>query len=632
MCGLWASVGVPRDDRVLDPIKRRGPDDARIEVLETPAGPLVLGFRRLAIYDLSSDANQPLSWSQASGAPALTIIFNGAIYNHVALREELCAQGFRFRTRSDTEVVLAAWSAWGPEALHRFEGMFAFVLYDAARQRLTIARDRFGEKPLHYARVRIDGREGWAFASDVRQLTPRLADPARLATDVAGAFLNFGQVDRSDATFFAQIHRAPAASLAHIDLSGPIGEPTFTRWWTPEATDRTLDYAATCGQLRESFERAVSLRLTADVPVGSCLSGGLDSTAIVRAAVPILSARGFDPLTTITAIYDTDDASGASLSERPYFDAAVHDVALHPHVISPSSDDILAATDQVIDAQGEPFAHSSVVLQWFVFRAARDHGMKVMLDGQGADELFAGYPHMITHHLADVLARGRIGQWRALAESFDEGGGGVTAATLRSNSVRLLVDQRVRVRIAQARGRWPGPYCVAPSEAHFEPHQRSGAARTRFDKHVLDMVEADSLPALLRYEDRNAMDHAIESRLPFLANAVSDIAFRAPVTHTLRDGWTKAIIRDAVEEFVPDIITRRRRKLGFVTPQDVWMAGPWRDWTVAAIEQAQRRFPEWLSRSACDRVVAAMGRDAAASAAAYRLAIFARWAERFGVG
>ncbi|WP_165191013.1 asparagine synthase (glutamine-hydrolyzing) [Caulobacter soli] len=610
---------------MLSTIWRRGPDG---EGWHEPGGegaPVVLGFRRLAIYDLTAASNQPMSRRVSAGDPGLHIVFNGAIYNFRALREELEAAGHVFHTHGDTEVLLAAWDHWGADCLARLDGMFAFVIHDARRRKLIVARDRFGEKPILWAKVRVGQDQGFAFASDVRQLLPFLTDGRALNEAATADFLNIGAVDFDDSTFFAGIQRVPAGCWAEFDLdpNAPPSREAFRPWTRFDAEAVAGDDLAE--RLRAALDEAVALRLAADVPVGSCLSGGLDSTLIVALAQRRLAERGAMGIHTVSAVYDEDEA----LSERPYLNAALAANDHPARLITPTGDDMLANLDAVIEAQGEPFAHSSVCLQWFVFRSAREEGLKVMLDGQGADELFGGYDHMIGHHLAERLAAlDPLGALRSARAHASDGATFSTSALAKGALIRLAPEQALR-GFARARGRYPPADWPMPGHEPALAPARPGHGL--YDAMTQDLLTRASLPALLRYEDRNAMAHGVESRLPYLAPRVVDLALGMSSQIKMRDGWTKDILRRAAQGLIPDAITRRRRKLGFVTPQDGWMAGHWRPWALERLSEARARF-DFLDSAALDRLEAQVGHRSEANAAAFRLAVFVSWSAMFDAG
>lgn len=628
MCGIWASIGGDFTRVVLDSVRRRGPDDEGWFEADTPAGRLRLGHRRLSIYDLSAASAQPMSF----GDGRFHVTFNGAIYNYRALRAELAASGVVFRTEGDTEILLAAYGAWGLSAFARFDGMFALALYDRAKMQLLLARDRFGEKPLLLA-TQFANRAAFAAASDLHQMRQAGAAPWTLEGDVAADFLNIGLVDADERTFVKAVKKAPAGASLVLDLSSPgalAASLSNARWQTfaPIPTpERTADFTETVEALRGALERAVEARLAADVEVGSCLSGGLDSSGVVALSAASLDGR---KIKCFSAVFDEVAPDGSSLSERPFVDAAA---AAFPHaevnIITPTGADCARHIDDIIAAQGEPFAHTSICAQWFVIESARREGVKVLLDGQGADELFGGYDGMIGAHLADLVARGDITTWsRTIGDLVNNGAQSETH--WRRATFNALVDERLRRTISGARGKWPPQSFLAPHKLPDLVPPADGAPR--FDAGVRLLTKARSLPGLLRYEDRNAAWHGMETRLPYLAPGVADLAFRTPAEVKLRGGWTKAVLREALRGVLPATIVDRKRKLGFVSPHDAWMADALKPWAQAQVADASRAWDGLIDGARARKLGEAIGwNNTEANAAAFRLATFASWARGMNV-
>lgn len=623
MCGIWASIGKKPDRRVLEAVAHRGPDGEGMREFATPAGRLVLGHRRLSIYDPTPAGAQPM----ASSDGACTVVFNGAIYNFRALRTVLEGLGARFITQSDTEVLIAAYRAWGPDCVRHFNGMFAFALWDERQKHLVIARDRFGEKPLYVAD--LDG--DLAFASEIGQLLAVAPSLARLDRGRAGDFLNFGIVDSSDQTFFAPIRRFPAAHVAILDLSSPAAAKASyhpTSYWSPPPVDIALSRPETAAEaLSPLFDRAVELRLAADVPVGTCLSGGLDSTYIARTADRLRD--GADPFTCVSAVFDSNDLTGSSLSERPFVEAALMGGHFAPRIVSPDDVAVASAFDKIVSAQGEPFASASICAQYFVFDEAKRAGVKVMLDGQGADELFAGYAGMVGPRLADLVAGGDIAGWKRELDALGAPGGDMTKHELVRATYSAALSESVRRTISDARGRWPPKNLLAPSLSP-PPPTRDGPG-SRLDAVIRRLVARTSLPGLLRYEDRNAMAHGIESRLPFLDADVADLALRIPGAAKIADGETKRVLRLAAAPVTPELILRRRRKLGFVAPQDQWLAGALGGRVRDALAVSRRDWSGLIEPAALAGLDDRIGHDADAGAKAFRVLSFVRWAALHGV-
>lgn len=623
MCGIWASIGVDADRRVLDAVAHRGPDGEGLRTFETAAGRLVLGHRRLSIYDPSEAGAQPMSYAD----DRYVVVLNGAIYNFHELRRSLEALGARFTSQSDTEVLLAAYREWGLDCLTRLNGMFAFVLFDQVSKELVIARDRFGEKPLHFARI----GKGWAFASEIGQLLAISPNLARMNPERAGDFLNFGLVDTGQQTFFAGVDRFPAGRAAVLKLGrgeNLPGELEARAFWSPPPVDRRISSPEMAAEeLAPALRRSVQLRLVADVPVGTCLSGGLDSTFIARTADLLREGKG--DFVCVSALFDDLDAAGNSLSERPYVEAALKGANFQPHFVSPTDADIVDAFDSIVRRQAEPFATASICAQYFVFAEARRAGVKVMLDGQGADELFGGYSGMAGPRLADMALGGDILGWLRELGALGAPGGDLARSELLRATYAAALPESERRRISALRGKWPPPNLLAPSFAP-PPPSRDGPGH-RLDAVVRRLVGEASLPALLRYEDRNAMAHGVESRLPFLDTEVADLAFRMPGSAKIADGEMKRVLRLAAADVTPEPILRRRRKLGFAAPQDRWMLGALGERVRDALGVGQSNWSELIDKKALDGLETKLGQDVEIGGRAFRVLSFVSWAEAHGV-
>jgi len=626
MCGIWASLNAPDAVAGLQAAAHRGPDGEGWARFDTPAGRLELGHRRLAIYDPTPASDQPATYADGR----YTLIFNGALYNYRELREELKALGHVFRTTGDTEVFMAAFAEWGRDCFAKIDGMFAAVFYDATRQVLTIARDRFGEKPLY-----LDAQEGQyiAVASEARQFSAASGRTPQIDAHSLEDYLSAGRVDHRGSLGFCEYESLNPGTWREIDLSakgipgldvGSGGDRAM--FWDPDVPWEMSEQEAVSA-LREAMDLAVSRQLVADVPVGACLSGGLDST-IILATVDRLRAGQSDPFVCVSAIFDENDDGGQSLSERPYVDAAIKGKNIELVEVHPSENDVADRLDDVLKTQGEPFPGTSICAQYFVFEAARKAGIKVMLDGQGADELFAGYAPMAGYAVADKLARldpAVIGEFQALIADPSD----LTAGSLSRGTWRALVSEPFRRRVLSALGKFPpkgGPVNVTLPPPPF----RQLPPLSRLEMLIKRLVLRDSLPGLLRYEDRNSMAFAVETRLPFLSQAMGDLALRIPGELKVKNGFTKNILRKAFEDRLPPEIAWRRKKLGFVTPQQRWMRGRVGGWVDQHLESSVETFRPILNTEWIETELARKASGQAPGETAFRVACAGRWAELTG--
>jgi asparagine synthase (glutamine-hydrolysing) len=516
-------------------LSHRGPD-ASGTVAEGPVG---LVHRRLAIIDLSDEGRQPMT----SEDGALTIVFNGEIFNYIELREELRAAGHIFRTGTDTEVVLTAYAAWGRDCLARFNGMFAFAVFDRPRDEVFLARDRLGVKPLYYAET--GGR--FLFASECKAL---LADPAvgtAPAEAALATFLAWGVLDHSALTMFEGVHQLPPGHWMAVGAGGIEGP---VRWWdlavNPAVASPPALEADAAAHLLELLTDAVRLRLRADVPVGTCLSGGIDSSTIVALIARLLATEHPDSVgdrqRTFSAVY-----ADRRFDERPFMEVAAESAGVAGAYVEPDPERLRADLLDLVWAQDEPFGSLSIYAQYCVMRLAAE-SVTVVLDGQGADEQLAGYIAYQGTYLAMLARRGRFGR---LA--------GEALGTLRhhrgffADAARQLVVRRGRRGFLRVE---------AP------PVQRYAGD---LDHVLRQETSMTNLPALLHYEDRNSMHFSLEARVPFLDYRVVEYLASLPLDQKLRRGVTKRVLRRAIRGLVPEAIRCRMDKMGFVTPEEVWM-------------------------------------------------------------
>lgn len=530
-------------------LAHRGPDDEGIEDLDA----CVLGHRRLSIIDLSDRGHQPMALADGN----LWISYNGEVYNYLELRRELEGLGAEFRTDTDTEVVLAAYDRWGVECLSRFNGMWAFALWDGRKRQLFCARDRFGEKPFFY----WPQPEGIYFASEIKAFRELAAWPPPVDETVAHRYLVGGLTDQGDRTFLQGIHSLPAA---HYMVLKPGGQPEARNYWEPPrlaASELTADV----GQvevLREALRESVRLRLRSDVAVGTCLSGGIDSSTILGLVGDLGNREGDERPHTFSACFQEE-----RIDERPFMEAAISHNQAVAHRVSPTSDDLMRDLDDLIRTQDEPFASTSIYAQYRVFGLARESGVPVSLDGQGADELFAGYTTYHTEAVRDLIERGHLSAAFRESRALAQVGRRSTLSLLRRAWTRRPGSPGPR------RPAWVSPDLAANAKddvAVGPSHEpRSGPLQERLYR---DLV-FERLPSLLRYADRNSMRHGVESRLPFLDPDVVDVARSADSRLLIRDGWSKWLLRQAGAPYLPKVVVDRRDKIGYATPEAEWFRG-----------------------------------------------------------
>jgi asparagine synthase (glutamine-hydrolysing) len=598
MCGIAGLVNASGASlelvaQMTDAVRHRGPDDEGYVAVgadgtlvafrgdDTPAelGALphwregdpgrcraVLGHRRLAILDLSVSAHGPM----VSADGELVLSFNGEIYNYLELRAELTALGRPPAGPGDTAALLAAFAEWGPACVERLRGMWAFAVYDRRTRTLTLSRDRFGIKPLYYHR----SPAGFVFASEIKALLPLLGPEPRGSMGDVLSLLSSGTTG-DDVTFLQGVDSlAPGTTLQVGDEPG--ARPRLHRYYVPGAGassefEGTLDEAV--DGYRRRLDESVRLHMRSDVQVGSCLSGGLDSNLVVALATerPDVSS-----MATFTAVYDDP-----AFDEREYVEQhAARSAAFRSAFVEPDADHLLAVMDDLVWAQELPLRSASPYAQWCVMELARQHDVKVLLDGQGADEAIGGYAHFAGTHVLDLLRGGHAIEAARAARVIPAR----RSVDLPREVARAAYLQAPPMLQRQARRFARGGHgLVAPRYRARVEWPQPRRLRSYRD-HCIDSLQR-GLPELLRYEDRSSMAFSIEARVPFLDHPLVEFVLALPNEFKFHDGWSKFVQRKASENVLPDSIVWRRDKLGFATPQRAWkqaLLGPLREFIVQA--------------------------------------------------
>ncbi|MGE0385655.1 MAG: asparagine synthase (glutamine-hydrolyzing) [Gammaproteobacteria bacterium] len=526
-----------------------------------------LAHRRLAIIDATDAGRQPM----ATADGRYWITYNGEVYNHVELRAELEALGHRFGSRSDTEVVLAAYVQWGDDCLQRLNGMWALAIFDTRERELFCARDRFGIKPLFHVAA-----EGYfAFASEIKQLLSLPGRARRANRQAIYEYLTYGSFHHAEQTFFDGVFQLmPGCAFRYC-----LGSGAYRSWRWYEfrpSLDRDIGAREAVGRFRELFIDSVRLQLRSDVEVGSCLSGGLDSASIVCVMGDLLGKQGATHRQrTFTAAFREPEAD-----ERRFALAVCEARGIGARFVEPDGEGLVESLGPLIWHQEEPFGSTSLYAQWCVFAAARADGVKVLLDGQGADEQLAGYHGFIDTWCGALRRRGDYLGYGLNRVLFD----------LRLGKRGLLRDLARFVgagTVAGGGSRWLRSDFAARHAQHSlydagAPVAAIGDADPLADV-LCRMTLHNNVPALLKYEDRNAMAHSVESRVPFLDHRLVEFTLGLPTRYKLRRGWTKWLLREAMKGVVPETVRRRRDKLGFATPESRWQQGVLRPRIVAAL-------------------------------------------------
>ena len=537
---------------------------------------LLLGHRRLAILDLSEQGRCPMP----SADQKLWITYNGEIYNYIELRTELTALGHRFSTSTDTEVILAAYREWGTECLHHFNGMWSFALLDVDKSMLFCARDRLGVKPFYY---HWDGRT-FSFGSEIKQLLclPRVSHDVH--PGVLFDFLVFSTYGcNSQQTHYRDVMDLRGGHYLLVRLGSLSGwTPAPVQWWTIDLRRKLEGWTDQryAEHYREIFEDAVRLRLRSDVPVGSCLSGGLDSSGIVCVVDRLLKKAGVEGLQkTFTSLSDNP-----LFDERNYAQAVIDATRVQPSFVTPSAERLLQDLDHLLWHQDEPFISTSIFAGWCVYALAREQGVTVTLDGQGPDEMLGGYvptmyPSLLLDNLASLDLRDALRNVQGLHQrrklSYREIGAHVLHEFGTGMVPRSLMPSIRNARsflrpdfYAQGMGS-----SIVLRRLDELPAWRRRVGGTRFDQELLQATIYDSLPGILRQVDRNSMAFSIEARLPFLDYRLVEYTFSLPTRQKAEHGLSKQVYRRALAGVIPDVIRDRINKLGFSTSEADWLRG-----------------------------------------------------------
>lgn len=521
-----------------------------------------LGHGRLAIIDLSETGKQPMS--DLTGRYWIT--YNGEIYNYLELKAELQNLGNVFRGQSDTEVLLNAYCQWGDNCVNHLRGMFAFAIWDNERKCLLAARDRFGIKPFHYW---TDGNNCLAFASELKALLEFI--PNRVANlELANQFIAWNLLEHvSDQTMIKDIKKLPPAHILVWQCGSSI---RIRPYWNVEFTDQLSTSPKKQHSLviefRELFEECLTQHLRSDVAVGTCLSGGLDSSSIVCLSNNLVKRQGKWSegwQHSFSACFEEP-----ALDERSYIKSVIDTTGVVPHFVFPNGEDLLDELGTWLWHQEEPVGGTGSYAQYCVARLARDNGVKVLLDGQGADEQLAGYRKFIFVYIWQLVREHLYMQAAREASAF------FTSPEIIRTS--RLVDGRRYFLRAPNEGQllWPD---------NKQPERPAGLSLgSSLGQRLENDMALFSLPVLLRYEDRNTMAFGIEARVPFLDHNFVEFIAKLPADMRIRSGWTKYILRQGLNDVLPEKIRNRKSKLGFLTPEVKWLIGPLRNWLIESLD------------------------------------------------
>lgn len=553
MCGISGVVDKSKK-KIKEPeiknmnnlISHRGPDDEGFFYGENFA----FGHRRLSILDLSSDGHQPMHYLNKK----YTITYNGEVYNYLEIRKELENNGYAFNSETDTEVILASYDMWGEKCVNKFNGMWAFALYDRDKNIIFCSRDRFGIKPFYYTEV--DGK--FVFGSEIKQLL-EFYDENIANTNILVDYLLYGLEEHTNETFFKNIYKLEQSHNLVYNLH--INTFEINKYYEIEIDDKLdkLSEQESILEIKAKLESSIELRLRSDVKVGTCLSGGLDSSSIAA-----IAAKNYFEQTgkRFTAIH------AKSIEEKTDESHFAKEVEIHCNLnmitVEPQLEDITLSIEEVVYTQEEPFGGPSIFMQYFVMKEARAQGCIVMLDGQGGDETLFGYETYYSVYFSSLLKQLKIFQYvkdMTRLETFK-----VTKKRIVRDSIINLIrnnlsfiEQKIRKRKIFIKG-------------DIDRNRLNPIFKfLEFEDFQKRELMLRNLPHLLRYEDKNSMRNSVETRLPFVDYKFVKSAISVNNSFKFKDGYLKYVLRKIVEDILPKSIVWRKNKFGFEAPTDMWI-------------------------------------------------------------
>jgi asparagine synthase (glutamine-hydrolysing) len=575
ICGIFDSdadhFAVKSIHSMNDAQTHRGPDDEGYLLVNTFEGRLgsakdaielkgnynsikpnlLLGHRRLSILDLSERGHQPMSNDDGS----LWIVHNGEVYNYVELRQELRILGYQFHSNTDTEVILKAYEAWGTGCLERFNGMWAFAIWDGRKRQLFCARDRFGIKPFYF----FHDNKRFVFASEIQAILASGMASREIDDESIYNFLVFNLRPSFNRTFFKYITQLEPGHHLILKDDNSLG---ITKWWQWKK-DNNYTQGNTGERFRTIFEDAVRIRMRSDVPLGACLSGGLDSSSVVCMMNYLNHRQHSKQLKTFTAAYD----ESTLCDEREYSKCVVENTDAEENLVFPNTENLLADLNDLVRIQGEPFQGLSMYAQYCVMRKIRECGVTVVLDGQGGDELFWGYSWYYVFYWKYLLGKLKFRKaWKEFTSvkktRCDINLQRLIAATFYYSNHRIRYNRN----LARSNNYLAKDFCNKKYRKLFDSILKPVPAK----EYQWREIHVHPLQDLLRYEDRNSMAFSVESRLPFLDYRLVNFALSLEPEDLIKDGWSKIPIRNGMGDILPEKIRWRRTKLGFSVPDKDW--------------------------------------------------------------
>jgi len=607
MCGIIGivSLGVSRIDKLqlkqmTDIIAHRGPDGEGHWLNDDRT--IGFGHRRLSIIDLSPKGRQPMEYKN------LVITYNGEIYNYIELRKELIQEGYTFSSDSDTEVILASYDHWGEECVLRLNGMWSFIIFDKINNIAFCSRDRFGIKPFYY----YQANNQLYLASEIKQFTIVPGWKAKINKTRAFDFIQNSLINHTSETLFDQVYELRGGHNLIIDLT--CHDYRIERYYLPNKTTAAADNMVANSVEIENFNNlmndAVKLAMRSDVKVGSALSGGIDSSIIASVSSELLKADGKPGNQECISACFTDD----KIDESFYIDALSDYADIKVHKVYPSFLDFINNLDKIVWHQDEPFATLSIYAQYTVFREAAVKGITVMLDGQGADEILAGYSSFYKPHLTSLLKINPLNGFKLIIDYL---------RIHKEYNLHLIFKHLLKTN------RHLDLFASGYKDQIEKPFKRP--IETSIEECSFNHLTGFGLHSLLRYEDRNSMAFSVESRVPFLDFRVVRLSLSLKDELKINKGVRKYILREAFKNNLPGVIYKRYDKLGFPTPQQRWTIEN-KSIFVSLLKEAKLLLEDKIiSREKLNQLLTTKSLNNEDISTAWRIIIFSRWVKVYNV-
>jgi asparagine synthase (glutamine-hydrolysing) len=529
--------------KMTDKMSHRGPDAEGFFVHEN----LGFGHRRLSIIDTSESANQPFHFNDKH-----VLVFNGVIYNYIELKEELKEKGYSFNTTSDTEVLVASYDCWGEECVKKFNGMWAFAIFDSKNNKVFCSRDRFGIKPFYY----FSNENKFIFASEIKPIL-EIEKVEKVNIQILLQYLIVNLTGHFNETFFEGILKLPASHNLIYDLK--TNEFRIYKYYDIEFKKEInkLNLEESIEIFEKKFEESIKIRLRSDVKIGSALSGGLDSPYVTTIANKIIDKQNNCGFTAITvgSLDERDDESKLAK-------LIAETIHVNHDIVTPKSDEFRHDLENVIFMHEEPFADLSVFMQNFLMKEANKLGVKVFLDGQGADEILLGYSRYTAAFLRNHDFISNLKFLKKVKSHYD-------ISILEAGKIYFYFSSyfvrkfRLQRRGAILKNKYLGIINFSKLKKLTKSYKKIFELQKNEIFHFL-------LPDILRIEDKNSMLFSIESRLPFLDYTFVETVLSINNNYKIRDGWSKYILRRNLEKFLPDEVTYNSRKIGLNPPVNHW--------------------------------------------------------------